>query len=246
MSRRLWFPFAFFFGLFAISSLIAQEATDSPAASPVAASPVQTPAPASSQAPDAVKIYLKGRDFETAGKMADAIAKYQEAVSICNQELQASPGRMEAYVVKSWCQLRMKSYADTIATGLAALKVGSDGRILEALGEAFFYQTDMENSLRYFQRYVDVTPENGDKVATAYYFMGEAYAGLSKLDHSDIAFATALYMSPKSYRWWYRYGVLHERRGEKDLAVKAYEQALGISPTFADAISARDRLKTPQ
>lgn len=246
MARRPSFPLAFVLGLFAFSSLVAQEATDSPSASPLAPSPAQTPAPASSQAPDAVKIYLKGRDFETAGKMAEAVAKYQEAVTICNQELQTSPGRMEAYVVKSWCQLRMKSYADTIATGLAALKVGTDGRILEVLGEAFFYQTDMESSLRYFQRYVDITPENGDKVATAYYFMGEAYAGLSKLDHADIAFAMAVYMSPKSYRWWYRYGVLRERRGEKDLAVKAYEQAISISPGYADAIGARDRLKTPQ
>jgi len=246
MSRRPSFPLAFIFGLFAFSSLVAQEATDSPSASPVAASPVQTPAPASSQAPDAVKIYLKGRDFETAGKIADANAKYQEAVAVCNQELQTSPSRMEAYVVKTWCQLRLKSYAETIATGLSALRVGTDGRILEALGEAYFYQTDMDNSLRYFQRYVDATPENGDKVATAYYFMGEAYAGLSKLDHADIAFTTALYMSPKSTRWWYRYGVLRERRGEKDLAIKAYEKAIEINPSYADAIGARDRLKTAQ
>jgi tetratricopeptide (TPR) repeat protein len=151
---------------------------------------------------------------------------------------------MEAYVVKTWSLLRLKRYADTISAGSAALRVGNDARILESLAEAYFYQKDMETSLKYFQRYVDVMPENGDKVATAYYFMGEAYAGLRKYDHADIAFTTALYMSPKSYRWWYRYGVLRESRAEKDLALKAYEKALELSPTYADAIGARDRLKT--
>jgi tetratricopeptide (TPR) repeat protein len=194
-------------------------------------------------APDALKAYQKGRDLEAAGKTADAALQYEEAIRICDLELQGNPGRMESYVVKTWCLLRVKRYADTISAGLAALKVSTDYRIVEVLGEAYFYQKDMESSLRYFQRYVDGVPETADRVASAYYFMGEAYAGLQKLDHADIAFTTALYMSPRSYRWWFRYGALRERRGEKELALQAYGKAVEISPSFTDAIQARDRLK---
>jgi tetratricopeptide (TPR) repeat protein len=242
MSRRPSLLLAFTLGLMVAFGAFSQEATESPEASAVAASPA--PAQAAALAPDALKTLQRGRDLEAAGRMADANVKYQEAINICDQELLAKPSRMEAYVVKTWSLLRLKRFAETISAGLAALRVGNDARILESLGEAYFYQKDMETSLKYFQRYVDVMPENGDKVATAYYFMGEAYAGLRKYDHADIAFTTALYMSPKSYRWWYRYGVLRESRAEKDLALKAYEKALELSPTYADAIGARDKLKT--
>lgn len=226
MRARVFFVTVLIIGLAAALGAHAQEATQTP--------------------PDALKVYQRGRDLESAGRTPEANAQYLEAIAICDAELQANPARMESFVVKSWSQLRLKRYADVIATGLAALKISTDYRIVEVLGEAYFYQTDMQTSLRYFQRYVDGVPEGADKVAIAYYFMGEAYSGLQQYDHADIAFTTALYMSPKSFRWWHRYGVLREKRGERDLALKAYEKSLELSPAYAEAIAARDRLKAQQ
>ena len=89
---------------------------------PVLAQATPQPAADATQAKlDALLLYSQGRDLETAGKQADAQAKFAQAVSVCDQELAADPKRLEAYVVKCWSLFRVGKHADVISTGQAGM-----------------------------------------------------------------------------------------------------------------------------
>jgi tetratricopeptide (TPR) repeat protein len=192
---------------------------------------------------DALLLYQRGRDLETANKTAEAEQSYRDAIAVCDAEIIANPARMDSYVVKSWCLHRLKRHQEVIATGLAALKQSTDYRIIEVMGEAYYHVDDMQSCLRYLQRYVDSVPENADRVSSAYFYMGEAYLRLKQYAHADIAYTIAVYKTPSMNKWWYRLGMAKEGSGDVDGAVQAYEKSLALNPSYAEAAQARDRLK---
>lgn len=195
------------------------------------------------QQADALQLYRQGRDLEYAGKEAEAEAKYLESVKICDAELAATPTRMDAFAVKAWSLQRLKRYSEVIEVGTAGLKISSDMRLVEVMGEAYFYLNDMTSSLRYMQRYTDNSPETADRISTAYFFMAEAYFKLKKWEHADIAYTMALAKDPNTPRWWYRLGQVREFKGELKPALAAYERAIALQPSLTEAVQGRDRLR---
>lgn len=200
-------------------------------------------APAAPGKQDALLVYRQGRDLETAGKTADAQAKYNEAVRICDLELAADPKRIEAFVVKAWSLFRLNRHDEVVATGSAALKIQFDARAAEVMGESYYFLGQMDSSLRYLQKYIDAAGEGGDRVSTAYFFMGEAYLRLKKYAHADIAYSTAVAREPSMPRWWFRLGAACEAQAEWQRAYDAYAKSLALSPGFQDAQAGRDRAK---
>lgn len=192
---------------------------------------------------DALLVYRQGRDLETAGRQADAQAKYNLAVSVCDQELAADSKRVEAYVVKCWSLFRLGRHAEVISTGQAGLKVAFDARISEVMGESYYFLGQMDSSIKYLQRYIEFAGDSGDRGPTAYFFMGEAYLRLKKYSHADIAYSTAVLKEPNMPRWWYRLGVALEASGDWKRALDAYTRSLALSPTNAEAQSAQARAK---
>ncbi len=193
--------------------------------------------------PDALLLYRQGRELETAGKTAEAQAKYSESVAICDAELATDARRMDAYAVKCWSLFRLGRHAEVIATGQSALKLQFDARIAEAMGESYYFLGQMNECLRYLGKYIESVPDTADRVPTAYFFMGEAYLRLKKYSHADIAYSTAVAKEPSMPRWWYRLGQTCELLGEWKRAYDAYSKALSLSPAMAEALAARDRVK---
>ena len=193
--------------------------------------------------PDALLLYQQGRNLETAGKTAEAQAKYVESVSICDQELATDPRRVEAYVVKCWSLFRLGKYQDVITTGTAALKIQFDARICEIMGESYFYLGQNDQALRSFQKYFETASENADRLPTAYFYVGETYFRMKKYSHADIAYSMAVHREPNMARWWYRLGLTCENLGEWSRSYEAYGKALALSPSMQDAIAGRDRVK---
>ena len=193
--------------------------------------------------PDALLLYRQGRDLETAGKTADAQAKYAESVTVCDQEIAADPRRIDAYVVKCWSLFRLGKYQDVVNTGNIALKVQYDARISEIMGEAYFFLGQNDLALRSFQKYFETASEDADRLPTAYFYVGETYFRMKKYSHADIAYSTAVHREPNMARWWYRLGLTCENLGEWARANDAYGKALSLSPSMADALSGRDRVK---
>ena len=204
---------------------------------------------ASQQAPDisrydALQNYRTGRDLESRNRMEEAERYYAEAVSICREEIVRNAGNMDSYTVLTWALQRQKKYSDVITWGERALRIASDMRITETMGEAYFYLNNYAESLRFMQRYVNALPQ-GDRASVAYFFIGEIYRLSGKWRHADIAYTTAVRLEPGSALWWYRLGSVRESAGENAFAVEAYERALALNPNYRDASEALARTKPP-
>jgi tetratricopeptide (TPR) repeat protein len=197
--------------------------------------------------PDALQNYRLGRDLEARNRPEEANAYYNEAVRICLDEIAQNAANMDSYTVLTWALQRQRKYAEVIIWGERGLNVnGSDYRIIETMGEAYFYLNNFEDSLRFMQRYVNSFPQ-GDRASVAYFFIGEIYRLQRKFRHADIAYTTAVRLEGGSALWWYRLGSVRESAGEYVPAAEAYERALRINPNYseADAGLQRSRERNP-
>jgi tetratricopeptide (TPR) repeat protein len=193
--------------------------------------------------PDALLLYRQGRDLETANKTADAQAKYQQSVSVCDAELAQDSRRIEAYVVKCWSLFRLGKHQEVINSGSLAMKIQFDARIAEIMGESYFYLGESDLALKSFQKFVDSADPSADRLPTAYFYMGEIYSRLRKYSHADIAYSMAVTREPSMPRWWFRLGLACENLGEWKRASDSYARALALSPDMQDAKDGQARVK---
>jgi len=183
---------------------------------------------------DALKVYRYGRDLEAAGRVADAKATYSRAIEVCRKDLEANPKNMDAYSIIGWSLLRMGNYQEAVDASLEAMKVIPDYRVIETLGEGYFYLENYRESLKYMERYIDGAPR-GERISTAYFFVGEIYRMSKKYNHADIAYTTACHLEPAISLWWFRLGTVRESLGDKKGAFAAYQSALKLRPDYKDA-----------
>jgi tetratricopeptide (TPR) repeat protein len=194
---------------------------------------------------DALQNYRTGRELESRNRMTDAEVYYNEAVRICNDEIARNPSNMDSYTVLTWTLQRQGKYAEVINWGERGLRIGgSDYRIIETMGEAYFYLANYDESLRFMQRYVNSLPQ-GERASVAYFFIGEIYRLRRKFRHADIAYTTAVRLEPGSALWWYRLGTVREYAGEYPSAVEAYERALRLTPNYREANDGLARSRQP-
>lgn len=227
-----------------LAAATAPAMTQTTTAEPTAAETAPVPIQAAAQSKlDALLMYRQGRDMETAGRQADAQAKFAQAVAVCDQELAADPKRLEAYVVKCWSLFRLSRHAEVITVGQTGMKIAFDARISEVMGESYYFLGQMENCIKSLQKYIEASGDSGDRGPTAYFFMGEAYLRLKKYSHADMAYSTAVLKEPSLSRWWFRLGNACESLGDWKRAQDAYNKALALSPAYAEAQSALARVK---
>ena len=248
----LFFSAAFSIGFFSASSLCAQEIGRTPFQPaqqlvPVQPSPAQPGVSPQNQAQragsDALQNYRIGRDLETRNRFDEANAYYNEAVRICMEELNRNSANMDSYTVLTWTLLRQRRYTEVINWGDRALRINpADFRIVETMGEAYFYLNDYEHSLIMMQRYAASMPR-GDRASTAYFFMGEIYRNQRKYLHADIAYTTAVNLEGSIFLWWFRLGMVREAAGDFAPAIVAYERSLGLNPSSREATEALERTR---
>jgi TolA-binding protein len=220
------------------------QTTVQPAQTPPQTQPAQRTQPAQQQpGPNALQNYRIGRDLETRSRFAEASTHYNEAIRLCMDELNQNSSNMDSYTVLTWALLRQRRYSEVINWGDRALKINpGDYRIVETMGEAFFYLNDYEHSLIMMQRYAASMPR-GDRASTAYFFMGEIYRNQRKYLHADIAYTTAVTLEGSIFLWWYRLGMVREAAGEYASAIIAYEKVLSLNPNYREASEALERTK---
>ena len=167
--------------------------------------------------------------------------KYPEAIAACEAELSANPNNMDSYAVLCWSLVRNKQYAEAEQRAIEANKKSPyDVRIIEILAEAKFYQGKNTGAMQYFQEYVSNSSKGSD-LGTAYYFMGEIYIKQKKYQHADIALSMAVRTEPLLDYWWMRLGYARENAGSYDSALTAYNKALELNPSQADATRGKAR-----
>jgi tetratricopeptide (TPR) repeat protein len=207
----------------------------------ITALPVFAQEPPDQASLDALRSYRAGRDLEARNRREEAFRYYDEAIRICIAELNQNSANMDFYTVLTWALRRQEKHADVISWGERALRIGgSDYRIVETMGEAYFYLARYEDSLRFMQRYVNSLP-HGERASVAYFFIGEIYRIQRKFHHADIAYTTALRLDPSPALWWYRLGSVRESAAEYASAVEAYERALRINPGYEEARQGLER-----
>ena len=190
--------------------------------------------------PDALRSYRIGRDLEGRDRMAEANQYYDEAVRICRDEIARNASNMDSYTVLTWALQRQKKYAEVIAWGERGLKVKADDRIIETMGEAYFYLNRYEDSLRSMQRYVNSVPQ-GERSSVAYFFIGEIFRLQRKFHRADIAYTTAVRLDPGAALWWFRLGSVREEVLEFQSAMEAYQRALRLNPNYREATEGLER-----
>jgi Tetratricopeptide repeat. len=193
--------------------------------------------------PDALKLYRNGRDLETTGRSGDAKSQFEQSIEVCKLDLAENPKNMDAYTIYGWALIRLGKYQDTIDICNEALKITTDSRITETLAESYFYLANYKESLKNMERYIDAAPK-GERISTAYFFVGEIYRLNRQLNRAEIAYTAAVYLEPSISLWWYRLGTVRETIGDKASASDAYQRALKLRPDFKEASDALGRVRT--
>jgi len=203
----------------------------------------QSPGGTEEQSVSAMENYRLGRELENLSRINEANTHYNEAIRQCLAEVSGNTASRITYTVLTWTLQRQRRYSEVITWGERGLKLFPDEyRIMEIMGEAFFYLDDYPRSLSYMQRYTNALPQ-GDRASVAYFFSGEIYRLTQKYHHADIAYTTALRFQPNLALWWYRLGSVREEIGEKNPAIDAYQQALRINPNYNEAKNGLARLQ---
>ena len=184
---------------------------------------------------DPISLYRTGRDLESRNRMSEAEYYYNEAIRISVDEISRNVANRDTYTALTWTLQRLRRYHDVITWGERGLRLYSDEyRIMEIMGEAYFYLDEPDESLRFMQRYTNSVPQ-GERTSVAYFFIGEIYRYKGFYRHADIAYSTAVRLEPNVALWWYRLGSVREAMGDLSQAVTAYERALRINPDYKEA-----------
>ena len=178
----------------------------------------------------------------------DALREYRDgnflrAVEICRNEIVQSPSNMDSYVVICWSLISLGRYPEALEYAQRARNINRfDVRIIEILGEIYFYQGQNNDALQYFQEYINLAPE-GARIETVYYFLGEIFIRLGRFRHADIALTTAVHRLPGNAAWWTRLAYARENAGDLHEAASAYERALSLNSQLSDARRGLDRVR---
>lgn len=191
---------------------------------------------------DALKLYRTGRSLDSAGRGEEARIAYSDAISVCLAELKQNPRNMDSYTVYTWSLFRLHRYRETINVCNEALKIASDVRIIETLGEAYFYVNDYKESLRQMERYIDMSP-TGERASVAYFYTGDIYRLTKRYQKADIAYSAAVHLEPSNSLWWYRLGLAREQSGNKQSAKDAFQRALSLRKDYKEAADGIARLQ---
>jgi tetratricopeptide (TPR) repeat protein len=183
----------------------------------------------------AVQNYRIGRDLEARGRMAEADQYYNEAIRICLDEVSRNAASRDTYTAITWALLRQKKYAEVISWGERGLGLFTDEyRILETMGEAYFYLNDYDRSLDCMQRFTNAVPR-GERSSVAYFFAAEIFRLRRHYFRADIAYTAALRLDPGVALWWYRLATVQEALGDYAVAAESFGRALRLNPDYPEA-----------
>lgn len=183
-----------------------------------------------------------------AQRSAEALREYRNgsfaaAADICRGEIAANSADLDAHVILCWSLVALGRYEEARTWALAGRNISRyDSRVVEILGEIYYYQGRNNDALRSFQEYVNLAPQ-GDRLDAVYYYTGELYIRQGRFQHADIALSTAVYFRPGNAAWWARLAYARENAGNLTGAIAAYERALALDARFPDALQGLERTR---
>ena len=190
----------------------------------------------------AAQNYYRGRQLEAANRMAEAVVYYNEVLRITQDEISRNAANRNTYVLLTRAMRRLGRHNEVISWGRQGLRIFPDEfRLMETMGQSFFFLGNFEQSLAYMERYANAMPD-GDRISLAYFFIGEIFRLTNKFHRADMAYTKALYFAPGMALWWYRLGSVREQVGDTEPAMDAFRRALEVNPNHNGARNALARL----
>ena len=168
---------------------------------------------------------------------------YAEAIKVCEAEIAVNPKNVDSYCVLCWSLIQNRQYAEAEMRANEARKIApSDIRLMEALGEAKYYQGKNSAALEMFQSYIANAPMSSSDYSWVYYYMGEIYVRQAKYDHADISYSMATHVNPQKALFWTRCGYAREMAGSYASALEAYSKAIELDASNGDAARGKERV----
>lgn len=193
---------------------------------------------------DAMGPYNMGRSMDRNGRREEAKLQYNKAIEICREEINISQNddrKLDAYSICTWCLINLGQYNEVLKYSQDALNIRRDHRIIEVMGEAYFYLGKYGKALKNFQEYVNMPSVY--RLGIAYFFIGEIYAQQGKHSKAEVAYSMAVRHTdyrdnPNIATWWFnlareREAIMdRERAQDKRNVIDSYWQVLRFSPRY--------------
>lgn len=168
--------------------------------------------------------------------------RFQEAIDVCLKELEQTPKRIDAYCYIVWSYEKLKNWSKALEYAKKGMDISRyDRRMIMSAGKALYYLGKNREALKYFEEYtvyVNVAFGKDD----IYYFMGEIYVRLGEFNNADAAFSTAVFYNSKNAYWLARLGYAREMAKDYEWSLDAYNKALQLQPTLAEARQGKERV----
>ncbi len=173
--------------------------------------------------------YLVGTEFTKARKYEDAVAEYQQALTL-------DPKMAAAYHEMGFAYLKLGKYKESIEALKQAVTLRPDNADTHfQLALAYKAITYWEDAAEAFTKSIELKPEN----PSTHYQLGQVY---EKLDATDAAFNSyreAVRLNPDYSLAHYALGLLHIKLGDPDAAKSEYEILTTLNKKLADQLYER-------
>ncbi|UPA13369.1 tetratricopeptide repeat protein [Borrelia turicatae] len=124
--------------------------------------------------------------------------KFQEAILNTQNEIKYNPNNLDARVILIWSLIATGEYKRAELESIKGLEINKhDVRIIQALGEAYFFQGQYKNALKHFQKYIGLEP-NGARIAKVYILTADSFYKLERYNEADFAYENALRFLPNN------------------------------------------------
>ncbi|MEA2237739.1 MAG: hypothetical protein QOC81_2463 [Thermoanaerobaculia bacterium] len=210
---------------FTLGDINTRDVTMAPAGAAVSGS---KEAPASAKADPAVAAYNEGAELANAGKLPEAIAKMEEAVT-------AKPDLTAGYEALAKLYVRTKNYDKAIDRANKALEVDNDNQDLFAvLAQSYTAKGDKTKAAEYRKK----LPAD----ATSMFNDAAKLINSGKDSEAEPLLKSAIAANDKFGQAYYELGMIYVRTGKNADAKTNLQKYLELEPNGKDAATAKEML----
>lgn len=168
---------------------------------------------------------------ERAAALADK-GKYQEAVRLYRQAVQANPKATEALVGWGNALLALGDEAAARDKFLAALEISPKDAVIQVnLGVAYYRAGELDRAIQAYRAALETSP----KLAAAHFNLAMALAHRGDLAAAADGYRTAIALRPRFREAYNNLGLVYEALGDDDAAARAFRAALEKDDGYAPA-----------
>jgi tetratricopeptide (TPR) repeat protein len=173
--------------------------------------------------------FLRGRAYQQKGEYDQAIADFDQAITLKPDDAGTYSSRGDAYRKKG-------EYDRAIADYDQALALEPDyAEAYYGRGLTYSLNGEYDRAIKDFDQALALKPG----YAEAYYGRGLTYRLKGEHDHAIADFDQALALKPDYAEAHYRRGLIYNLKGEHDRAITDFDQALALKPDDGETYKAR-------